>query len=301
MEFLVDEAHDGVLLRSYLKGTCGVSSRLLIQLKKRTDGITVNGEHATVRRRLFAGDRVAIAERDEVSQDAFTPADLPFSVLYEDDALFIVDKPPHMPTHPSAGHDGDTLANALTWYFARRGEPFVFRPVSRLDRDTSGILTLAKNQYVASRLCEAMQAHQIRKTYFAFTDGLPPEEAGRIETGTRRREDFFVLREVCPVDAPGAALTVTEYRVRETYGTHALLELHPLTGRTHQIRVHLAHLGCPILGDGLYGGSSALIDRQALHAARLELSHPLTGERLCFSSPLPPDLASLQDILRTRI
>ena len=294
MEFLVDDVHDGVLLRSFLKGTCGVSSRLLIQLKKRENGITVNGEHATVRRRLCAGDRVVISEKDVVPQDAFTPVSLPFSILYEDEALLVVDKPPGMPTHPSAGHDGDTLANALTWYFARRGEPFVFRPVSRLDRDTSGILTLAKNQYVASKLCEAMQAHRICKTYFAFTDGLPPEEAGRIETGTRRREDFFVLREVCPVDAAGASLTVTEYRVAETFGAYALLEVHPLTGRTHQIRVHLAHLGCPILGDDLYGRASPLVSRQALHAARLELSHPLTGEALVFTSPLPPDLEVLR-------
>ena len=295
MEFLVDDAHDGVLLRSFLKGTCGVSSRLLIQLKKRENGITVNGEHATVRRRLSAGDKVTIWEKDVLSQDAFTPVSLPFSILYEDDALLVVDKPPGMPTHPSAGHNGDTLANALTWHFERRGEPFVFRPVSRLDRDTSGILTLAKNQYVASKLCEAMQERRIRKTYLAFTDGLPPAEAGHIETGTRRREDFFVLREVCPVDAPGAALTVTEYRVAETFDGYALLEVHPLTGRTHQIRVHLAHLGCPILGDELYGSASTLVGRQALHAARLELSHPLTGEPLVFTSPLPPDLERLRN------
>ena len=298
MEFLVDDAHDGVLLRSYLKGTCGVSSRLLIQLKKREDGITVNGEHATVRRKLRAGDHVAIAEKDVVSQEAFSPSALPFSILYEDDSLLIVDKPPDMPTHPSAGHDGDTLANALTWQFAERGEPFVFRPISRLDRNTSGILTLAKDQYAAALLCKEMQAHRIRKTYLAFTEGLPPAEAGRIETGTRRREDFFVLREVCPVDAPGAALTVTDYRVLETFGNRALLEVHPLTGRTHQIRVHLAHLGCPIMGDDLYGTTSTLIDRQALHAARLELTHPLTGEPMCFHSPLPPDMAVLHEELK---
>lgn len=298
MEFLVDDAHDGVLLRSYLKGSCGVSSRLLIQLKKREGGITVNGEHATVRRRLCTGDRVTIAEKDVLPQEAFTPVSLPFSILYEDDALLVVDKPPGMPTHPSAGHDGDTLANALTWHFARRGEPFVFRPISRLDRDTSGVLTLAKNQYAAARLCDEMQAHRIRKTYFAFTEGLPPADAGRIETGTRRREDFFVLREVCPADAPGAALTVTDYRVVETFCAHALLEVRPMTGRTHQIRVHLAHLGCPILGDGLYGSASALVERQALHAARVELTHPVTGEALCFSSPLPPDLAELPERLR---
>ena len=107
-----------------------------------------------------------------------------------------------------------------------------------------------------------------------------------------------MLREVCPVDAPGAALTVTDYRVLETLGKHALLEVHPLTGRTHQIRVQLASLGCPLVGDDLYGTSSALIDRHALHAASLELTHPLTGEPMCFHSPLPPDMKALHEELK---
>ena len=151
MEFTVDEAHDGVLLRSYLKGTCGVSARLLTQLKKRENGISVNGAHATVRYRLAAGDVVSLSLADERAQDAFLPIPLPVRILYEDEALLVVDKPAGMPTHPSAGHDGDTLANALADFFAKRGEPFVFRPVSRLDRDTSGVLTLAKTRYAAGK------------------------------------------------------------------------------------------------------------------------------------------------------
>lgn len=302
MEFTVDEAHDGVLLRSYLKGTCGVSARLLTQLKKRENGISVNGAHATVRYRLAAGDVVSLSLADERAQDAFLPTPLPVRILYEDEALLVVDKPAGMPTHPSAGHDGDTLANALADFFAKRGEPFVFRPVSRLDRDTSGVLTLAKTRYAAGKLCEQMQAHRIRKTYFALTDGLPPASAGRVRTGTRRREEFFVLREVCPEDAPGALLTVTDYRVAETLGNGvALLELHPLTGRTHQIRVHLAHLGCPILGDGLYGSPSPYLARQALHASSVELVHPLTGEKLRLISPFPPDFAEALRVLREQV
>ncbi len=297
MEFLVDEKHDGVLLRSYIKGTCGVSSRLLIQLKKRSDGILVNGEHATVRRVLHAGDCVKLAEGDLVSQDLFTPVPLSFDILYEDADLLVVDKPPYMPTHPSAGHHGDTLANALSWMFSERNEAFVFRPVSRLDRNTSGILTLAKNQYAAARLCKAMQAHQIHKTYFAFTEGTPPAENGRLETGTRRAKELFVKREVCSTEDPGAALTITEYRVLVHFGDRSMLELRPFTGRTHQLRVHMAYIGCPIIGDDLYGNASALIRRHALHAARLELEHPRTGRLLCFTSPLPPDLCTLRERL----
>ncbi len=297
MEFLVDQKHDGVLLRSYLKGTCGVSSRLLTQLKKRPEGITVNGNHVTVRYILRAGDLLRVDVDDSVPQEAFPPVELPFTILYEDDDLLIVDKPPNMPTHPSAGHNGDTLANGLTWLFEQRGEPFVFRPVSRLDRNTSGIITLAKNQYAAGILCKAMKAHQIKKTYLAVTEGFPPKESDTVSTGTRRQKEFFVLREVCHVDDEGASLTVTAYNVRKRYANHALLELYPLTGRTHQIRVHLAHLGCPIVGDDLYGRESELISRHALHATRVELNHPSTGEAMVFESPMPEDLQRLCDLL----
>ncbi|MBR4054237.1 MAG: RluA family pseudouridine synthase [Clostridia bacterium] len=297
MEFLVDQKHDGVLLRSYLKGTCGVPSRLLTQLKKRPEGITVNGKHVTVRYILRAGDLLRVDVDDSVPQEAFPPVELPFTILYEDDDLLIVDKPPNMPTHPSAGHNGDTLANGLTWLFEQRGEPFVFRPVSRLDRNTSGIITLAKNQYAAGILCKAMKAHQIKKTYLAVTEGFPPKESDTVSTGTRRQKEFFVLREVCHVDDEGAALTVTAYNVRKRYANHALVELHPLTGRTHQIRVHLAYLGCPIVGDDLYGRESELISRHALHATRVELNHPSTGEAMVFESPMPEDLQRLCDLL----
>lgn len=290
MRFLVGEKHDGVLLRSYLKGTCGVSERLLTRLKQHPAGILVNGEHVTVRRILKTGDVVEIAERDEVPQEAFRREDLPFGILYEDDALLVVDKPPRMPTHPSNGHDGDTLANALAWHFAQRGEPFVFRPVSRLDRNTSGILTLAKNQYAASLLCEAMKRRELRKTYLALVEGEPPAGAGRLCTGIRRVRPGIVLREVCPPDAPGAECALTDYRVLERYANCTLLELTPLTGRTHQLRVQLASVGCPIVGDGLYGRDEPLLDRHALHAFRLELAHPITGGKLVFESPFPEEL-----------
>lgn len=295
MQFRVGQKHDGVLLRSYLKGTLGVSTRLLTRLKNHPQGILVNGEHVTVRRILRAGDVLEIAERDEAPQNVFRPEPLPFGILYEDEYLLIVDKPPRMPTHPSNGHDGDTLANALAYHFGTRGEPFVFRPVSRLDRNTSGILTLAKDQYTASMLCEAMKRHEIRKTYLALTKGCPMGTQGRIETGIRRITPGIVLREVCPMNAPGAEEAITEYCVLERAGDLALLKLHPLTGRTHQLRVQLASIGCPIVGDGLYGTDEPELNRHALHAVRLELKHPHTGEAMTVESPFPPDLQSYFD------
>ena len=297
MDFIVDQKHDGVLLRSYLKGTCGISSRLLIQLKKRSDGILVNGTRVTVRYVLHAGDCVTVGDHDAVSQDAFPPVELKFSILYEDEHLLVVDKPPYMPTHPSAGHNGDTLANGLTWLFQQRGEPFVFRPVSRLDRNTSGILTLAKTRYAAAKLCEDMKQHRIQKTYLAVTKGVPSPTEGTLDTGTRRQKDFFVLREVCSVEDCGAQRTVTDYKVLQKVSEeYALVELHPRTGRTHQIRVHMASLGCPIVGDDLYGEISPLIGRHALHATSVSFSHPITGELVCFHSPLPADIRSLLEM-----
>lgn len=290
MRFQVDEQHDGVLLRSYLKGTLRVSTRLLTRLKNHPEGIKVNGEHVTVRRLLRAGDTVEIAEWDDTAQGVFRPEPLSFGILYEDEHLLIVDKPPRMPTHPSNRHDGDTLANALAYHYGTRGIPFVFRPVSRLDRNTSGILTLAKDQYTASMLCEQMKRREMHKTYLAIVHGQLPEHEGRIETGIRRITPGIVLRETCDVDAEGAELAVTEYRVLRENEAYSFVELHALTGRTHQLRVQLASLGCSIVGDGLYGTDEPCLERHALHATALELTHPYTNERMHIVSPLPEDL-----------
>lgn len=293
MKFIIDEKHDGVLLRSYLKGTCRVSTRFLTRLKAREDGILVNGERVTVRYRLAAGDILEIAESDELPQDFFNPERLDFRILYEDADILLVSKPPYMPTHPSNGHNGDTLANALAWHYREIGEAFVFRPVSRLDRNTSGIVTIAKNQYAASILCKAMKEHQFQKTYYAVTEGIPQNPDGVIEGFLHRRTPGIVIREICGQNAEGAEYAKTVYRVLDRTDTHALLELEPLTGRTHQIRVHLASIGCPIVGDGLYGKDSELIGRQALHAARLQLTHPITGHTMQIEDPAPDDFMNL--------
>ena len=295
MQRTVTEKHDGVLLRSFLKGTCGISSRLLTRLKQTPDGIRVNGEPVTVRRILHTGDIITLADEDTLPQDVFRPEPLPVSVLYEDGDLLLVDKPPFMPTHPSNGHDGDTLANALAYRFAERNEPFVFRPVNRLDRNTSGVLMIAKRQWAASALGKEMKEHRMRKTYLAVADGILPSPEGRLDGWIRRKTPGIVLREPCSEDAPGAESVRTSYRTLASNEdeNRSLILLRPETGRTHQLRVQLASKGCPITGDGLYGTDSPFIPRQALHAWRLEWIHPVTGQTAVTAAPVPDDFQSL--------
>lgn len=293
MIFTVSESQEGVLLLSFLRGTCGVSGRFLTRLKQTENGITVNGEHVTVRKRLHAGDLVEIAEKDPASQDVFPPEPLPVRILYEDDTVLLVSKPPLMPTHPSRRHYTGTLGNALSHLFAERGQAFSFRPANRLDRNTSGIVLLAKDQWTACRLCEDMKAHRIRKTYFALTDGVPALSSGRMDGWIRRKTPGIVLRELCSEDAEGAESVRTSYDVLARGTGHALIRLRPETGRTHQLRVQLAGEGCPVTGDGLYGTDSPLISRQALHAGVLEWRHPSSGEWHRTEDPIPEDMASL--------
>ena len=194
-----------------------------------------------------------------------------------------------MPTHPTHGHLDDTLANALAYRAAVRGEPFVFRPANRLDRNTSGIVLLAKNRFAASRLYEEMKRGAIRKTYVAITEGVPSPASGRVDAPIARADEGILMRVVRDDGAP----SVTDYSVMRTSrdGKYALIALRPLTGRTHQIRVHMAHIGCPLIGDFLYGRECPeIIERHALHAVRLEFDHPTTGKLIRMSSPLPADM-----------
>jgi 23S rRNA pseudouridine1911/1915/1917 synthase len=219
--------------------------------------------------------------------------DLPIQILYEDDDLVVPCKPANMPTHPSCDHHYDTVANALAFRYAATGTPFVFRPINRLDRNTSGLLLIAKNRQTAGKLSAEIKAGEIRKTYLAVLDGELLEEEGRIDACLHRTEKSIILREVCPPDAPDADRALTEYRVLAVGNGHTLVQARPITGRTHQLRVHFAHIGHPITGDDLYGSPSSVIDRHALHAHSLSFPHPKTQERMTLTAPLPADMKRL--------
>ena len=208
--------------------------------------------------------------------------------------MVIPDKPADMPTHPSCGHYEDTVANALAFRYAEQGIPFVFRPINRLDRNTSGLLAVARHRIAAAALSKAMREGEIRKCYLAILDGVPSESEGVIETYMRRTAASVIVRENCGPDE-GGDLAVTRYRVLCEDGSHALVCAAPITGRTHQLRVHFAGIGCPLTGDDLYGTPSPWIGRHALHSCSLSLPRPSDGQRVTVTSPLPEDMRRLAE------
>lgn len=243
---------------------------------------------------LAAGETVSLAFEDTESRPE--PSDTPVDILFEDDFILAAAKPPYMPTHESHGHRGDTLANAIAGEFARRGVPFVFRAVNRLDADTSGVLLVAKNRYAAERFGTLVANRRIEKTYLALLTHAPTPPAGVIDSYIRRVGESIILRASYPTGAP-CEHAVTVYETTETIGGIAVVRCEPKTGRTHQLRVHFASIGCPIVGDDLYGGGFA-IPRQALHAAALAFVHPVTGADMRIECPLPPDLTAYLETLR---
>ncbi len=294
MELLVGTEYSGRMLRELLRGELHISSRLLARLKQDEHGILVNGQRVTVRCLLHDGDKVTLADFPAESQPKVEPVKFDIEIVYSDEYLTVVNKPPYMPTHPSHDHYDDTLANALAYIHRDDAQPYVFRPVSRLDRNTSGLVTVAATKYASCQLNRLMQSGGFSKRYIAITDGVPTQPEGRIHTGIRRTAESIIVREVCELGTPGSEEAITDYRTLASDGEHALLELHPITGRTHQLRVHLASvLGTPICGDDLYGASCELIGRQALHAIGLKLTHPITGEQLTLHAPPPEDMRTL--------
>lgn len=289
MQIRIEECYDGMLLRSYLKSVLGISTKMLSRLKNDEEGIVVNGTRVTVRYVLRTGDLLSLMDADR-EYGHVIPADLPVEVLYEDDDVLLVNKPPDMPTHPSHGHLDDTLANALVYRYRAMGRPFVFRPVSRLDRNTSGVVLIAKNKIASAKLDDAMTKRRIHKTYLALLSGHLTPPAGRIEAYMCRTDLSIITRRVCEPTEAGAMYALTEYETVAGNGLATLVRAHPKTGRTHQLRVHFSHLGCPLLGDDLYGEGSERIARQALHAYAVTFPHPADGREVTVTAPLPADL-----------
>ncbi len=262
-----------------------MSSNLVKSLKKYDEGIRVNGRHERVSYVLKTGDEVSVTLVEGASEN-IAPVKLPLDIVYEDEDVMVINKPPAMPTHPSPDNYDNTLANALMYYFLEKGEQRVFRAVNRLDKDTSGLMAAAKNSYAHARLAEDLKEKKLSRKYTAIVCGEIGND-GVIDAPIKRRDGSAIERAV----AEDGQRAVTRYKILERLDGYTVLELELETGRTHQIRVHMAYIGHPLLGDWLYGEENhALFDRPALHSCYLEMTHPVTGETLEFTAPLPEDM-----------
>lgn len=294
MTFTITKEYSGKTVLSFLKSKLKISSSALSALKRDPIGIMANGEHVTVRYILKEGDLISVNEIDlpEDGNEAILPVDLPLNVIFENDDILLIDKPPHMPTHPSHGHTDDTLANAVAFIYRKRDIPFVFRPIGRLDRNTSGISLIAKHSIAASYMYYARQKNLLGKKYLAILEGRVESdgEFHTIETHMKRQTESIIVRCVSQGDDEQAFVAITKWRLLYANDQVSVVEAIPITGRTHQLRVHFAHLGHPILGDDVYGSESEIIDRHALHASLLSLPIPYSEEITDFISPPPKDM-----------
>ena len=294
MTFIVNELWDGRLLRDYLRTECMVSRKTLVKLKALDNGILLNGKSVTVRAVLKCGDSVEISVQDSLQDEnpyVIPTGDMP-PIIYEDEAIIAVNKPAGMPTHTSFGHYGDSLSNAVCLYLKNKGIPFVFRAINRLDRDTSGIVLIAKNRYYAGILSKSLQNGCFRKSYLAVVHGMVGK-GGKIEGYITREGESIIKRCLYSQQVEGSDYSLTEYNVVEQNDKATLLLVTPITGRTHQIRVHMASIGHSIIGDTMYGEESAEISRQALHAYSLKFPSPINGEEISLTAPLTDDMKTL--------
>ena len=282
LECMVEQKENGMLLRDFLRKR-GVSAALAKGVKA-SDGFFRDGAPVHTDMRLSAGQRISFALPPEPPTEVL-PQALPLDILYEDEDILVLNKPADMPVHPSAGNYENTLANGVAWYYKQQGKAFVYRCINRLDRDTTGVLVLAKNPLSGALLSAQMKQRQIRRTYLALTDGIPPER-GTISAPVARMDASVITREV---NFERGEAAVTHYERLAVSNGYALVELHLDTGRTHQIRVHMKYIGCPLPGDFLYHPVFDRIGRQALHSFQLEFAHPITGEPMCFLAPVPED------------
>ncbi len=278
MKFTVPPEYDGESVQTFLRQCHGFSWRMVVRLKHTENGITVNGQLRRSIDRIRVGEELTL----RLPEDAIRveEADLPLNVVYEDDSLLVVDKPPYLAVHPSAFKPEPTLANAVVGYYAKHGQSHAFRPTNRLDRNTSGLLLTAKNAHVAYAL-----AHKVDKTYLAIVLGKLEGE-GVIDQPIRIKDGCTITREV----GEGGKESRTHYKALATDGEISLVRLWLETGRTHQIRVHMSWLGFPLAGDTMYGTDETVLPRHALHCAEMAFTHPMTGERVTLHSPLPPDM-----------
>lgn len=285
LTYTVPQSYDGRTVKFCLKHGLSLSDGAISRIRWQTDGVTVNGRFAPMTAVVRAGDVLAVPVGDTRPGGAFLPVNTPLDILYEDEDLLIVNKPAGLAVHGQCEKGDMTLGNALA---AKYGAETVFHPVNRLDKGTSGAMVVAKSGYIHDQLQKLLHTPDFQRAYLAITAGVPSPQVGRIDAPLGKIGDGWKRGVV----AHGQE-AVTLYRVQQAWDDLALVQVTPLTGRTHQIRAHMAYAGCPLLGDELYGTPDSRIFRHALHAWRVRLTHPITGEILDITADLPEDMKKL--------
>lgn len=283
--YKADKDYINTSIKAFLKSYYKMSSALITDLKKTDDGIVVNGERKNVTYIIKEKDEIKITIT-ELAENEIVPVKIDFEILYEDEDVMAVNKPPFVPTHPSMGNYDNTLANGVIYYWRQRGEERIFRAVNRLDKNTSGVMLIAKNAYAHARLCDGFHTEDFKRKYIAVVQGKVTN-SGTVNAPIARECESIIKR--C-VRADGQ-YAVTHYKVLESYKDCSVLEIELETGRTHQIRVHMSYIGHPLVCDFLYGSEECdEMQRQALHSSYLSFVHPVSGERISIECEIADDM-----------
>lgn len=269
----------------------GYSRQVIIHLKQTANGILLNNKWSYIHETLQTGDVLMIQIIEEESSEHIVPVSMELSIVYEDDDILVIDKAADTPIHPSINNYNNTLANGLAFYYQQQKKPFVFRCMNRLDRDTTGLVLLAKHMYSACLLSDMIRSREIHREYLAVVEGTL-NEAGTINAPIARKENSVIER--C-IDFENGQTAITHYTPVTCKKEYSLVSIVLETGRTHQIRVHMNYIHHPLPGDFIYNPNYNHIKRQALHSHKLTFIHPITKEAMTFISPLPPDMKKLLD------
>ncbi|WP_173108075.1 RluA family pseudouridine synthase [Bacillus sp. KH172YL63] len=285
LEWIIPASYEGKLMREFLIDQ-QISKRTLTAVKFEGGCITLNGKEENVRHPLSGGDVLTVRFPKEKESESLKAEEIRLPVLYEDDDVLVVDKPWGMKTIPTKDEPTGSLANAILGYYRRKDIRSTVHIVTRLDKDTSGLVLIAKHRHVHHLFSLQQKGREIKRSYEAFVEGVLEKEEGMIEEPIARKETSIIEREVSET----GKYALTYYRVMKQFPRFAHIELNLETGRTHQIRVHMSFIQHPLAGDDLYGGSLALIKRQALHCKKLSFFHPVKKEWTIIEAAMPDDM-----------